>query len=1144
MKHCRVSAFVRVARVIACAAVALGLGAGTLLAQGSTGKIEGRVRDQAGAPIANAQVFVVGTAFNALTNPQGYYFINNVPAGTVAVRSNFIGYKSTQVEGVKVLAGQTITVDVQLEQTAVQLQEITVVQETQPLVPRDEVTTKQRIDGQFADQLPVDRISEVLRLQPGVTADNNGNLSIRGGRNNEAATYVDGVPVQAGYRGDRFAGSAGTQLQIGTNAFEEASVTTGSSSAEFGNAKSGIINFVTKTGSATEYNGSFSYQTDEPFGVNHSVGFNRLEGSFSGPLANRLTFALSGTLEGNRAVEEGFGSVNAPIFLQAGIDTVINQLSVLDDPSTPDDESATADTTQVPIYNYAISRGKCDEFANSGSAGVSGPDGAYIQQIRNNFGLGCNGVRLPATAKTLYTASGKLNYTYGTGSRVALSFATSRNHGHSFPFIIGYVNNLSLPSSERGFLNRNYFATLNWTQNLSKSSERALALDVALSYQQDKTVNGPLTTESDLSTRDPFGGFIIKPMHFLFDFDNFPVDDALINNIRVNQGRITPFDANNGGIYNIIDQVRNNAYGLYGQYQNFANSLDGATWTFGEDGGPANGNGFPTRLSLYRENRYIGKAKLDWQADRYNRLNIGAEFTRYGITNYTFRLQDKFFSDAYIEKPIRWNGYVEDRLDLGDVVVVGGLRYDYYNTRALRPYATDSAGNLYAFPRVSSMPGFDQNDPTKLFKKDKSHNYLSPHVQVSFPVTDKTNFRLSYAHQVQTPDFALLLGGINTDLGNTNTNQVFGSDLDFGKTITFEFGIRHAFSDDMVLDVAAYNKDIVSDPAARLVTLFDPALGRDNDFRILTNLDFGNVRGLDVRLDRRFGNFFNGTVSYSYQQAKNTGSDPFTYVNYGSRIVNQVGGNNGAQPPPQGSLPTDNSRPHTLASAFSITLPGDWRRGTALGEVLRNVSVFTTFRYTSGTAYTKCGLSNEEQSILSIENCVRLFPEGINSQRLPAFKELNAKFTKGFSLGKLDLTGYLDVRNLLNFKNVLQVFAVNGDVRNNDERAANLKADLDDLASERDINNAVGPDGAIDLSFGGAADPRASCGNWVSTKQAPAAANCVYLIRAEERYGNGDHIYTIDEQTRAVNALYDVGRGTQEQYGAPRRARLGFEVNF
>jgi len=66
----------------------------------------------------------------------------------------------------------------------------------------------------------------------------------------------------------------------------------------------------------------------------------------------------------------------------------------------------------------------------------------------------------------------------------------------------------------------------------------------------------------------------------------------------------------------------------------------------------------------------------------------------------------------------------------------------------------------------------------------------------------------------------------------------------------------------------------------------------------------------------------------------------------------------------------------------------------------------------------------------------------------------------------------------------------------------------------------------------------------VSSKNDPAAANCVYLIRAEERYGNGDHVYTVEEQTNAINALYDVGRGTQEQYGAPRRARLGFEINF
>ena len=1151
MKQSCVSAFARAARSFALAAVALGFGAGSVLAQGSTGKIEGRVRDQAGAPIANAQVILVGTAFNALTNPQGYYFINNVPASTYSVRAAFIGYKSTQVDGVRVLAGQTITVDIQLEQTAVQIEEITVVTQTQPLVPRDEVTTKQRVDGQFADALPVDRINEVLQLQPGVTADENGFLSIRGGRNREAATYVDGVPVTPGYRGDRPQGTVGSQISLATNAFEEASVTTGSSSAEFGNARSGIIAIVTKTGGPT-YQGSLSYETDEPFGVNHSIGLNRIQGSFSGPIANRLTFALAGTLEGQRALEHGFNSQNVPIFLQAGVDTTVLQASVVDDPNTPDEDesSATADTSRVDVYNYAISRGDCDAFAGAGAADTlaDGSLSPRVQAIRENYGLGCQGVRLPATAQTLYQASAKLNYSYGTGSRVTLSYSGSRTHGHSdgngWP--IRYLNNLALNTNLQGIYRRSRVATLNWTQNLAKSAERALALDLALSYQQDRAMDGPLTTESDLSTRSPTAGFIVKPMHFLYNFDNFPVTDQLVNNFRLDQGRLTPFDQGSGSQYAVTDDLRNNAYGLYGKYPNFANTLGGDTWLFGEFGGPA----IPTRVSLYHERRYIGKATLDWQLDRYNRLKFGGEFTRYAIDNYTARLNDKFVSDVYREKPIGWNGFIEDRLDLGDVVVVGGLRYDFYDTRASRPFVADTLGNFYPFPRISSYggvpgvdTGFDAANPTAKFVRDKSHKYLSPHVQVSFPVTERTNFRLSYSHQVQTPDFALLLTGINTDLNFTNTNQVFGSDLDFGKSITFEFGIRHAFSDDMVIDVAAYNKDIISDPAGRLVSLYDPALKRNNDFRLLTNLDFGNVRGLDLRVDRRFGNYFNGTVSYSFQQAKNTGSDPFTYINYGSRIVNQVGGINGAQPPPQGILPTDNSRPHTVAGAFSVTFPGDWRKGSALGSILGNFSVFTTFRYTSGTAYSKCGSAGEEQSILSIENCNREFPEGINTQRLPAFKQLDARFTKSFGLGGLDLTGYLDVRNLLNFKNIIEVFAVNGDIQNSEERAAHLRADLADFATERSANDAAADDEeSIDLTFDG--DGASGCGGWISSNQRPAAANCVYLIRAEQRYGDGDGIFTIDEQTAAINSLYDAGRGQQLHTQPGRRARLGVEINF
>ncbi len=87
-------------------------------------------------------------------------------------------------------------------------------------------------------------------------------------------------------------------------------------------------------------------------------------------------------------------------------------------------------------------------------------------------------------------------------------------------------------------------------------------------------------------------------------------------------------------------------------------------------------------------------------------------------------------------------------------------------------------------------------------------------------------------------------------------------------------------------------------------------------------------------------------------------------------------------------------------------------------------------------------------------------------------------------------------------------------------------------------------DGAIDLSFGGIDDPRQGCSEWVTQDGLPAAPNCVYLIRAEERFGNGDGSFDSAEQRRASDALYNTIRGTHNFTGEPRRMRLGFEVNF
>ena len=83
----------------------------------------------------------------------------------------------------------------------------------------------------------------------------------------------------------------------------------------------------------------------------------------------------------------------------------------------------------------------------------------------------------------------------------------------------------------------------------------------------------------------------------------------------------------------------------------------------------------------------------------------------------------------------------------------------------------------------------------------------------------------------------------------------------------------------------------------------------------------------------------------------------------------------------------------------------------------------------------------------------------------------------------------------------------------------------------------------MNLTFGGAG--ASGCGDWVNASNDPSVPNCVYLIRAEQRYGNGDGIYTLDEQLNASNALYYANQAAPTYfYGAGTQLRLGVEFTF
>jgi hypothetical protein len=1063
------------------AVVLLAFGAGGLWAQGTTGKIEGTVTDANGQPVAGAQVIIVGTAAGAVTAGTGYYFINNVPAGVYTLRAQMIGFSPNEARNARVLADQTLTVNFTLAAATV-LGQITVTVQQNPIVPRDQVTSKAIVTGTVVNDMPVDNVRSVLALQPGVVESGKGDgLSIRGGRAGEAAVYVDGALVRSQLSG-------GSRLNVGTNALEEASVTTGALGAEFGEAQSGVIAYVTKAG-GSQFSGAASYETDQPFGKSVSVGLNRAELSLGGPIMSNLTFYLSGTLNGRQSGFRGKGAEVIPTYVLGGVDTTVME--------TESDGS----TKAVDIPKFVQFSGECDAALNYGSE--------------------CQGRRVPYNWTTNATGQAKLQYTYGSGSRVSATALYSQDQTHNWNTGFNY----RLMSGTRSWSNG---VIANWTQQVFREAERELAFDVNLSYQTDRSISGQLDPSYELAHRDPFGGWVLSPMKFRLDFDHFSDDtsgmygagndslvitslksgsdwDRLVRNVRVNQGTRLPYwnrtELNTGQAYRMNPWAYATGY-----------STDGIG-NFG--------------VTLYQEQRLLGRANVDWQFDRYNRFKFGGDLEKSRVNYFNSGVVSQIFQDIYSEQPLRYGLYGQDRLDLGDVVVEAGLRYDYFNTGAYIPVVPG---------RIFTNPNFDPTDylnpADSVFTKVNGHGTLSPRVLVSFPVTDRTGFRLSYSHQVQSPDLGSIYAGINNDLAFTNTNDNFPRDITWGKSILFEFGIRHAFSQDFVFDISAYNKDKVSDLAARIQEFYDPATDKIMNVNVLTNADFGNTRGVDMSLISRVGDFFNGTLTYTYQVAKSTGTDPFSYLNTTSRATIAVTGER--VDPPQALLPFGENREHNISGALSFSFPDDFGQGSWYGTVLKNGGAFLRFRFASGLPYTKLkNQGNGQRAPFEAWGLSSPSADPVNSSRMPWIKELDLRVTKGLRLAGADWTVYADIRNLLNLTSITALFIETGDVVNATHRNLNSSPEVARLVSEAGANAVTQSDGSVSIML------PSDCNTWGG-----GPVNCVLLKRAEARFGDGDGTFTRSEYIAMWDSEYDIFNGKYTFYAAPRSIRLGFELRF
>ncbi|HUT07426.1 MAG TPA: TonB-dependent receptor [Candidatus Latescibacteria bacterium] len=234
--------------------------AGVGFAQGPpTSKLEGKVVDNTGSPLPGVSVEatspkLVGKA-TGVTDGEGTFRLFSLPSGIYEVVFTLQGFKTLIRKDVVIQMSQTITLNVNLEQTAIE-ESVTVIGQS-PLIDVKSTVKGQTMTKEVFMSLPRSRnFDGLLSTVPGVQyEDNAGGLSVDGATGTENMWYMDGADITGAHIGTR-AQSAIMEL------VEEVKVTASGYNAEFGGSMGGVVNVITRSGGNAFHGDIMGYYND------------------------------------------------------------------------------------------------------------------------------------------------------------------------------------------------------------------------------------------------------------------------------------------------------------------------------------------------------------------------------------------------------------------------------------------------------------------------------------------------------------------------------------------------------------------------------------------------------------------------------------------------------------------------------------------------------------------------------------------------------------------------------------------------------------------------------------------------------------------------------------------------------------------
>ena len=242
-------------RALMAVPLALLLAGGAAFAQQVDGIIYGKVVDDQGLAVPGATVTIsspqnIATEVRTTTD-QGTYRVRLLkPSKNYTVVVELAGFRTMTFRQVELAAGQQIEVNATLSPGGVE-ETVTVTGET-PLIDIKSSQTMITLDTNIVDNIPLRRsASALIESMPGVQDESMGGTSVHGGGPREHYFTLDGSSAM-----DTTNNVFVADLPV--DMIEEVQITTGGIPAEFGQAVSGVFNFVTKSG-GNDFSGAVNY---------------------------------------------------------------------------------------------------------------------------------------------------------------------------------------------------------------------------------------------------------------------------------------------------------------------------------------------------------------------------------------------------------------------------------------------------------------------------------------------------------------------------------------------------------------------------------------------------------------------------------------------------------------------------------------------------------------------------------------------------------------------------------------------------------------------------------------------------------------------------------------------------------------------